>query len=62
VSLIEMDEFGAVGGLYEIPSDTQVFTMPLRAKPIETPAPVIEPIIKPSQEFKKREERNESIG
>jgi hypothetical protein len=56
ISVVELDQAKTVTGDYAIPSDSQRTVIPLRAKPVDTPAPTVQRL----EDTSKREERNVS--
>jgi hypothetical protein len=60
VSVVEMNADRNVTDMYVIPFEIQRVAIPMRARPVETPAPVIEPL-KKEDETQKREEPDASV-
>lgn len=53
ISVVEMDKAGFVTGTYQIPEEVEISNVtPLQAKPVDLPAPTLEPIVD-SQEKEK---------
>jgi hypothetical protein len=62
ITVVEMNELKSVAGSYSIPFATQrVTVVPFRSRPVETPAPTVEPLGEP-QEANGSEERNVAEG
>jgi hypothetical protein len=54
-----MDKGGVVTGTYTIPAEIEVSNvMPLQAKPVDLPAPTLEPI----EDSQEKEEENGELG
>jgi hypothetical protein len=60
ISVVEMDLSRTVTGVYSIPAEVERRAVPLRAKPVDTPAPVVEPLTKSAGTSKRQ--RNVSNG
>jgi hypothetical protein len=59
ISVVEMDKGGVVTGTYTIPAEIEVSNvMPLQAKPVDLPAPTLEPI----EDSQEKEEENGELG